>query len=76
MIYKVKAKGTGVGKLAWVDGGRAHLLGLVTGGNAMTNLRVLIAAATFAAVTVVSPYARAEDKSIVVASTTSTLLSS
>ena len=42
----------------------------------MTNLRVLIAAATFAAVTVVSPYARAEDKSIVVASTTSTLLSS
>ena len=37
----------------------------------MTDLRVLIAAATFAAVAVV-PYVRAEDKSIVVASTTST----
>src|SRR5215469_12553299 len=38
----------------------------------MINLRVLIAAATFAAATVVGPYGRAEDKSIVVASTTST----
>jgi tungstate transport system substrate-binding protein len=38
----------------------------------MTNLRVLIAAATFAALAVVGPYVRAEDKSIVVASTTST----
>jgi tungstate transport system substrate-binding protein len=38
----------------------------------MTNLRVLIAAAIFAAVAVIGPYARAEDKSIVVASTTST----
>ena len=38
----------------------------------MTNLRVLIAAATFAAVAVVGPYVHAEDKSIVVASTTST----
>jgi tungstate transport system substrate-binding protein len=37
----------------------------------MTDLRVLIAAATFAAVAVV-PYVRAEDKSIMVASTTST----
>ena len=38
----------------------------------MTNLRALIAAATFAAVAVVGPFVRAEDKFIVVASTTST----
>jgi len=38
----------------------------------MTNLRVLIAAAAVAAVAIVGPYVRAEDKSIVVASTTST----
>jgi tungstate transport system substrate-binding protein len=38
----------------------------------IAHLRVLIAAATFAALTVVGPYVRAEDKSIVVASTTST----
>lgn len=40
--------------------------------NSMNNLRVLIAAATFAAAVVVGPPGRAEDKSIVVASTTST----
>ena len=38
----------------------------------MTNLRALIAAATFAAVAIVGPYVLAEDKFIVVASTTST----
>ena len=38
----------------------------------MTDLRVLIAAATFAAVAIVGPYVLAEDKFIVVASTTST----
>ena len=38
----------------------------------MTNLRTLIAAATFAAVAIVGPYVLAEDKFIVVASTTST----
>jgi tungstate transport system substrate-binding protein len=38
----------------------------------MTNLRVVIAAAIFAAVAFVDPYVRAEDKFIVVASTTST----
>ena len=38
----------------------------------MTNLRVLIAAAAVAAVAIVGPYVRAGDKSIVVASTTST----
>jgi tungstate transport system substrate-binding protein len=38
----------------------------------MTNLRVLIAAATFAAAMAVGQYGRAEDRSIVVASTTST----
>ena len=38
----------------------------------MTNLRALIAAATFAAVAIVGPYVLAEDNFIVVASTTST----
>ena len=38
----------------------------------MTNPRVLIVAATFAAAAAVAPYGRAEEKSIVVASTTST----
>jgi tungstate transport system substrate-binding protein len=38
----------------------------------MTDLRILIAAATFSAVAVAGRYVRAEDKSIVVASTTST----
>jgi tungstate transport system substrate-binding protein len=38
----------------------------------MIKLRVLIAAAAFASVAVVGPYVRAEDKSIVIASTTST----